>query len=199
MDTSQNNLNPKKMMLMSKHPSNIDIQQLYLNNDLLTNKELTNQLFQVVATNAISRIKKNKKIYLTKDLTQIIFLELWIAIKTFDPYKNFDFYRWSSWHVKTALRNFFRSEKRNHAINLLEQNTKLNSIDIEYKIDLHRIINKKRIKAERGIKILYDYTIEEKTLTEISKEQRLSIEGVRKSLYKTLSNIQGDSQYAEGS
>lgn len=180
MDTLQNNSIQKTKNNHKRFISNYDIQRLFIINADSIDLFWQHELFCQMQVMAISRLKKNKKILITEDLTQNIFLELWIAIKTFDPYKNFDFYRWSSWHISRGIRKYYNFKKVKNSINLSEDFTisqPANQDDLVDILKAQKIVNK---FPERSKQIFIDYTVYEKTLQEIALEKSLSPEGVRK-------------------
>lgn len=129
---------------------------------------------------AISRIKKYKNFSDKEDLLQELYLAIWQAIKTFDPHKNFDFYRWNSWYMNKAVRNFLSEKRRFCSINLLNDNTPM-TLNLEDEVILlKKILEYTRTVSERDYRIIRSYYFEDNTLAEIGSIEGLSVEGVRK-------------------
>lgn len=160
--------------------SNYDIQRIYLNNESSQNDIWLRDLFNKLSFLAISRTKNYKNKSDKEDLLQSLYLALWKALKTFDPHKNFDFYRWSSWHINRCIRDFQNSNRRFASINLLGDG-RLEMINIEDKVILLRdILKYSSAFSKRDKQITYSYYVEGYTLSEIGKKEGLSAEGVRK-------------------
>src|SRR5690606_18971000 len=92
--------------LQNSFLSNYDIQKIYLDNEYADSDGWMQEIYKKISYIAISRIKKYKNFSEKEDLLQSLHLSIWEAIKTFDPHKNFDFYRWLSWHINRHKRNF---------------------------------------------------------------------------------------------
>lgn len=173
---------------MSNFVSNEEIRQIYLDNKSSNSKEWMNLVFDKTRFFVFKKIKKN--FILRDDLKQEAFLGLWMAIITFDFNKNFDFFRWADWHIKSKIRDHISREKRQtHIQNSIKiyglgtQNLELeksNSRCIELKIDLLKWLKfNQRELSKRDTKIIVDTLLMNKTLAEVAADRNLSAERVR--------------------
>jgi RNA polymerase sigma factor (sigma-70 family) len=139
-----------------------------------------NNLFLELYFLVPSRMKKYKKFSQDEDFEQELSAALWVAIKTFDCHKNFDFYRWSGWHLSKAARNFLGQKKVGNSINLYVQSALTEESQGQERVTLLRqILVEKPILSEREKRIIWDYYLEGKTLKEIGKDLVLTPERVR--------------------
>jgi len=144
-------------------------------------KKLFNDLYYLI---------NKKNYYGEKDLKQEAALGLWTAIITYDFNKNFDFFRWSKWHINSRIRNYKRANLREKsAINSI----KLDSLDtakpsaigrplsmIEFNLSFEKWMKTKRSRAEkRDGKIIADWLFVGNSLTEVARKNNLSVERVR--------------------
>jgi len=181
MDHTKSSLTP----LMSKRLTNQSILKLYKKNkdqkSLAWKKKLFNDLYYLI---------NKKNYYGEKDLKQEAALGLWTAIITYDFNKNFDFFRWSKWHINSRIRNYKRANLREKsAINSI----KLDSLDtakpsaigrplsmIEFNLSFEKWMKTKRSRAEkRDGKIIADWLFVGNSLTEVARKNNLSVERVR--------------------
>lgn len=173
---------------MSNFVSNEEIRQIYLDNKSSNSKEWMNLVFDKTRFFVFKKIKKN--FILRDDLKQEAFLGLWMAIITFDFNKNFDFFRWADWHIKSKIRDHISREKRQtHIRNSIKiyglgtQNLELeksNSRCVELKIDLLKWLKfNQRELSKRDTKIIVDTLLMNKTLAEVAADRNLSAERVR--------------------
>lgn len=166
--------------------SNYDIQKIYLNNEYSDSDVWMNEVFKNISYIAISRIKKYKNFSEKEDLLQTLYLSIWEAIKTFDPHKNFDFYRWLSWHMNRHIRNFMNAKQRFYSINLLNDSTLIQTNLEDRMILLKDILEHTKAVSERDCRMIYSYYFEGYTLSEIGQREGLSVEGVRKVHHKII-------------
>lgn len=170
---------------MSKRLTNKEISDLYKKNkdnkSLKWKKKLFNDLYFLV---------NKKNFFGKKDLAQEASLGLWTAIITFDFNKNFDFFRWSKWHISYRIRchkNYKRQEFcLKDSIKLGELYTgkpggiRGSNSMIEIYLDFEKWIKTKNTKTEkRDGKIIADWLFVGKTLTQVAEKNDLSIERVR--------------------
>lgn len=167
--------------------SNYDIQNIFIENENSNNEEWKHLLFNEISFLAISRIKKYKKKYEIDDLRQTIYLGIWKGVKSFDPHKNFDFYRWINWNINSEVRKFKKNSSSDDSINLLYENTS-ELKEIEDNLYLN-IFKSKLILSDREKKVVFSYYFEGESLNEIGKSLNLSIEAIRKIRNTAISKI----------
>ena len=113
-----------------------------------------------------------------------------MAIITFDFNKNFDFFRWADWHIKSKIRDHISREKRQtHIRNSIKiydlgtQNLELKQSNvrcIDLRIDFLKWIKFDQIElSQRDRKIIVDTLLMNKTLSEVAADRNLSVERVR--------------------
>lgn len=185
MDSLPNNTGPTKE-LKSNYLSNCDIQKIYLNNEFNEDSNWMYNLYSKVSFLSISRMKKIKFFSNREDLEQSIRMAIWEAINSFDPHKNFDFYRWITWQINKAVRDYQKAESRFFSINLYNDCTS-NAIFLEERDFLWmEIFGDKAVLSNKEKRIVFQYYIEGFTLSEIGLEEGLSPEGVRKVCQKSV-------------
>src|SRR5690606_20122627 len=79
------NIDPMKRGKIS-YLTNAEIQKHYLENELSESQIWMENLFHEISYLAINRIKKSKKNFEKEDLIQALYLNIWAAIKSFDPH-----------------------------------------------------------------------------------------------------------------
>ena len=173
---------------MSSFISNEEIRQIYIENQNSGSDEWRNLVFDRTRFFIFKKIKKN--FYLQNDLKQEALLGLWSAIITFDFNKNFDFFRWADWHIKSKIRDHISREKRQtHIRNSIKiydlgtQNLELKQSNvrcIDLRIDFLKWLrfNQKEL-SKRDTKIIVDTLLLNKTLAEVAADRDLSVERVR--------------------
>jgi RNA polymerase sigma factor (sigma-70 family) len=169
---------------------NNQIQSIYLENEHLESDSWKLQLFNRLQFLVRSRVEKNKKFLPKDDLSQELQLQLWLAIKSFDCHKNFDFYRWASWHLSKGIRAAAKQKTSSNSINLFVQST-LEHVGYrqEMMILLKQILENKSLLSDRERHIIVAYFAEGKTLAEIGKDLHLTPERVRQVRDIALSKI----------
>ena len=170
---------------MNKRLTNKYISELYKKNknntSLAWKKKLFNDLYYLI----------NKKKFLgKKDLRQEAALGLWAAIITFDFNKNFDFFRWSKWHMSYRVRAHNDYCKRNF---LSKDSIKLEELYArrsgcirrddymtEIYLDFKKWLKTKNTEREkRDGEIIADWLFVGNSLTQVAKKNGLSTERVR--------------------
>lgn len=169
-------------------------------NRLLTNKSISD-LYKKNKNNKSLKWKKklfkdlyfliNKKKYLSdKDLFQEVSIGLWSAIITFDFNKNFDFFRWSKWHISSRVKSYKLKKSK---LRIFENSIKLDGLNIgdrldvrsnrsmlEFDIDFKKWLDRDGSDLEkRNAKIIADWLFAGNSLTQVAKENGLSIERIR--------------------
>lgn len=173
---------------MSNFISNDEIRQIYLDNKNSNSKEWMNLVFDKTRFFIFKKIKKN--FILRNDVKQEAYLGLWTAIITFDFNKNFDFFRWADWHIKSKIRDHISREKRQTYIrnsikiyNLGTQNLEYKQSDcrsIDLTIDFLKWLRSNQNElSKRDRKIIVDTLLLNKTLAEVAADRDLSVERVR--------------------
>lgn len=184
MEHSLNNLTHQT----NNFVTNEEIRNIYIENKNSDSKEWLNLFFDKTRFFIFKKIKKN--FFHKKDLIQEASLGLWTAIITFDFNKNFDFFRWADWHIKSKIRDHISREKRQtHIQNSIKiyclgtQNLELeksNSRCVELKIDFLKWLEFNQIElSRRDTKIIVDTLLMNKTLAEVAADRNLSAERVR--------------------
>ena len=170
---------------MTRRITNQYILNLYKNNkdqkDITWKKKLFNDLYFLI---------NKKKFYGKKDLKQEASLGLWTAIITYDFNKNFDFFRWSKWHINSRIRNYKNANIRDKSV---RDSIKLQGLDtvnlsaagrpismIEFNLAFEKWAKTKRSGTEkRDGKIIADWLFVGNSLTEVARKNNLSVERVR--------------------
>ena len=159
----------------------------------LDNDSWMYDLFYKTRFFAAHRAKKYDGLSCYDDIIQESELGLWVAIKSFDYEKDFDFYRWAQWNISAKIRNFLYEKKRNSEVKLAITNEgRTEEIDGPQATNVvfnQLIIESKHINS-REKKILVDNLIYGKTLFETGKELSLSPEGVRKIKNRAILKLQ---------
>lgn len=169
---------------------NSQIESIYLENEHLESDGWKLQLFNRLQFLVKSRLEKNKKFLPKDDLNQELQLQLWLAIKSFDCHKKFDFYRWASWHLSKGIRTASKQRISSNSINLFAQSTFEHvGYRQEMMILLKQILENKSLLSNRERHIVFAYFAEGKTLNEIGKELGLTSERVRQVRDIALSKI----------
>jgi len=173
---------------MNNFVTNEEIRDIYIKNKSSDSKEWMNLVFSKTRFFIFKKIKK-EFIY-KKDLKQEAYLGLWTAIITFDFNKNFDFFRWADWHIKSKIRDEISREKRQAHLcnsikiyNLSTQNLVNKQSEfkwVEFKIDFFKwlMANEKSL-SRRDLKIIVETILLNKTLVEVAEANQLSSERVR--------------------
>jgi len=182
----------------NRYLTNDDIQVIYLKNIGRKNDFWQRKLFKEISPIAISRIKKNSNILDREDLLQSVYLEIWVGIKSFDPHKNFDFYRWIGWHISRSIRNFKKAKTKFFSINLTSDSTSSVIFPKDDELLIRSIFDAQSGLADREKRIIYSYFFLGETLSEISEKERLSPEGVRKVRQKSIKKIRNKWMSEEG-
>jgi RNA polymerase sigma factor (sigma-70 family) len=173
---------------MSSFISNEEIRQIYIENQNSGSDEWRNLVFDRTRFFIFKKIKKN--FYLQNDLKQEALLGLWSAIITFDFNKNFDFFRWADWHIKTKIRDHIWAEERQRDI---KNSIKISNLDThilesnEYaqekkhiKIDFLKWLKEGEKKlSKRDLKIIVGTVLLDKTLAEVAEANNISKERAR--------------------
>lgn len=170
---------------MNRFITNKSISDLYKKNkrnkSLKWKKKLFKDLYFLI----------NKKKYLSdKDLFQEVSIGLWTAIITFDFNKNFDFFRWSSWHISSRAKSYklkksklriFENSIKLHELNIGDHlDVQPNRSTLEFNIDFKKWFDREGSDLEkRNAKIIADWLFAGNSLTQVAKENGLSIERVR--------------------
>ncbi len=166
--------------LSSRYIDNNQIRNIYLENEFLESSDWMLQLFNRLQFLVSSRVEKNKKKLPREDLRQELQLHLWLAIKSFDCHKNFDFYRWASWHLSTGIRVLRKQIQPLNSINLFSQCTSEHTGNRqEVVILLKQILENNCLLSVRERQIIVAYFAEGNTLKEIGQNLNLTPERVR--------------------
>lgn len=170
--------------------SNTDIRETYERNSLNESKVWMENLFNELDFLVKSRLKKYKNFSKDSELKQELYLALWKAIKTYDCHKNFDFYRWSSWHLSKSYREFSSQKNKENSINVFIQSASYEEEPRQEKlIFLKQIFVGNNILSNREKQIVWGYYLEGETLKEIAKKVCLTPERVRQIRDISLSKI----------
>lgn len=183
---------------MSSFISNEEIRQIYIENQNSGSDEWRNLVFDRTRFFIFKKIKKN--FYLQNDLKQEALLGLWSAIITFDFNKNFDFFRWADWHIKTKIRDHIWAEERQRDI---KNSIKISNLDThilesnEYaqekkdvKIDFLKWLKEGEKKlSKRDLKIIVGTVLLDKTLAEVAEANNISRERARQIKESNLQEI----------
>jgi RNA polymerase sigma factor (sigma-70 family) len=181
--------------------TNEEIRNIYIKNKNSDSKEWMNLVFEKTRFFIFKKIKKN--FFYKRDLTQEAFLGLWTAIITFDFNKNFDFFRWADWHIKSKIRDQICKEKRQaHLLNSIKiynlstQNLECKQSKLEWvelKIDFFKWLNaNEKCLSKRDSEIIVETIFLNKTLVEVAAAHGLSTERVRQikeENFKKISNF----------
>ena len=173
---------------MNNIVTNEEIRNIYIENKNSDSKEWMNLVFDKTRFFIFKKIKKN--FFYKKDLEQEASLGLWTAIITFDFNKNFDFFRWADWHIKSKIRDHISREKRQTCIrnsikihSLGTENIDLKKSNcryVELKIDFLKWLKLDQTGlSKRDAKIIVDTLLMNKTLAEVAADRNLSAERVR--------------------
>lgn len=194
MGHSLSNLTPRT----SRFVSNEEIRQIYVDNQNSPSTEWMNLVFDRTRFFILKKIKKN--FYLKSDLKQEALLALWSAIITFDFNKNFDFFRWADWHVKSKIRDHLSGESRyrdiKNSIKIYHLGTHISKANdfafknIDAKIDLNNWLRKnKKNFSRRDLKIIVETIFMHKSLAEVAAANEISKERVRQIKAENLQKI----------
>lgn len=177
-------------MKKSKFLTNDEIKGIYRVNENSQSDTWKINLFNNLRGYPVSRVNKNfKKSFFYEDIKQELLMSLWSAILTYDYHKNFDFYRWASWHLSKASRDFLNKESRSLSINVINNYDQHCGPSQELKCLVSEVFCMNNLISEREALILKDNYLYEKTLSEISKELGISIERVRQVRNKAVIKI----------
>ncbi len=177
------------MELKKGRLANTDIKGYYLAHLEAENDLWMRQLFQSVLYFAISRIKKYSKNLNYQDIKQEALLGLWIAIKTFDCHKNFDFYRWAQWNISKFVRNFLNQNSiifNSEAIKI-EKTARDNPEEMAL---MNEIFSNQQLLNEKERRVIYQRFILEETLSEVGLDLSLSAESIRKIQNKAIVKLE---------
>lgn len=160
--------------------TNSDIKQIYLDNEKNPSLDYLTELYKQLFFTVLKRQKKFENFLDKEDFLQELSTSLWLAIKTFDCHKDFDFYRWLSWHLSRCTRDFCRHLTFHNSINLLATNTH-QQVDSEQEmlILLNEILGDGSVLTDRERLVVFEYFCLGKTLKEIGKDLSLSPERIR--------------------
>lgn len=183
---------------MSRFVSNEEIRQIYIDNQSSDSNEWKNLVFNRTRFFILKKIEKN--FYLKNDLKQEALLGLWSAIITFDFNKNFDFFRWADWHIKSKIRDQISRENKyrdiknsikiyNLGTHILDTN-EFAFKNIDAKIDLNNWLktNEKNL-SRRDLKIIVETIFMHKSLSEVAAANKISKERVRQIKEENLQKI----------
>ena len=173
--------------------SNLDIKMIYILNENDESESWMPNFFMKVKFFANCRVKKIKNFSEKEDMIQEAYIGLWEAIKTFDYQKNFDFYRWAQWHISKKIRDCLLENRKfrlaKSGINDVNINDDLEEI-VCSKMTVSKILLEKDFGlTEREKKVMVDNLYYEKTLSEISSDLEMSIEGIRKIKIKGINKV----------
>lgn len=168
--------------------TNTEIRNLYIKNIDNPSSDWMVFLFSELDFLVINRTKNFKNFLEKEDLEQELKMAIWEAIITFDWQKNFDFYRWSHWHLTKAKRDFIKKMSSHISINLRVVNTKYSYKILDDKVLLDQIM-KLEIITNQEANILWSYYVEGHTLKELSQIFCLSQERIRQIKKLTLKKI----------
>jgi len=194
MGHSLNNSTPR----MSRFISNEEIRQIYVDNQNSPSKEWMNLVFNKTRFFILKKIEKN--FYLKSDLKQEALFALWSAIITFAFNKNFDFFRWADWHIKSKIRDHISGERRylntKNSIKIYHLGTHISEANdfafrnIDAKIDLNNWLRKnKKNLSRRDSKIIVETIFMHKSLAEVAAANEISKERVRQIKAENLQKI----------
>ena len=183
---------------MSRFVSNEEIRQIYIDNQSSDSNEWKNLVFNRTRFFILKKIEKN--FYLKNDLKQEALLGLWSAIITFDFNKNFDFFRWADWHIKSKIRDQISRENKyrdiknsikiyNLGTHILDTN-EFAFKNIDAKIDLNNWLktNEKNL-SRRDLRIIVETIFMHKSLSEVAAANKISKERVRQIKEENLQKI----------
>ena len=153
-------------------------------------------LFDKISFFALHRSKKYLSSPAYEDILQEAKLGLWIAIKTFDYKRNFDFYRWAQWSISSKIRNFLYEGKRHSSVSSSDDEvlTHLDPAQEDF-VFVREILSESSILSDRESSVIYDILFMGKTLSETASPMSISPEAVRKIKNKAIFKLKNNLDY----
>lgn len=137
------------------------------------------KIYDKISPYVISRIRKKYKFLEQEDLEQEIYLAIWLAIKSYDSHKNFNFGKWIGWAVAKTIRNFSKNRIKEIPINLEDTYTFNKPSEQEFVVLVNELFKQEGPLSDKERVVIYESIFNESTLGDIGLALAISDERAR--------------------